>query len=143
MARSTDREKEMTYYHGTHSKNDFTSHNPRRGRYDICLTSCHDVAKGYALEHGDGVVYTVETESMLVASREDVFRVLEEAGFDTDITIDCPFFYLLVDDVEVQDIVGEEYDAIEYEDEDWDNVAHDCLRVLKGGFITIINSENC
>ena len=143
MARSTDREKEMTYYHGTHSENDFTSHNPRRGRYDICLTSSPDVARGYALEHGDGVVYTVETESMLVASREDVFRVLEEAGFDTDITIDCPFFYLLVDDVEVQDIITKEYDAIEYEDEDWDNVAHDCLRVLKGGFINIINSENC
>jgi len=134
----------MTYYHGTHSENDFTSHNPSRGRYDICLTSCPDVAKGYALEHGDdGAVYTVETSRMLVASREDVFCALEEAGFDTDIEIDSPFFYLLVDDVEVQEILTKEYDAIEYEDEDWDNVAHDCLRVLNAGFITVINSENC
>lgn len=122
----------MKYFHGTPDKNfDPSAWNPSRGRFDLCLVPDRDVALGYAEEMGGG--HVVEFE--LKYSPDPVWialRALDKAGYDYSwIDVDGPYVYLLFDEIEVQDILEEAgIYAIEYEDEDWSNKAHTCVRVF-------------
>ena len=131
----TKARKPMTLFHGTDSDIDFTAENPERGRYDVCLTPDADVAEGY----GDDV-HEVELD-VVADDPETVVEIADEYGLNREgpnrIDADSPFFYLLIDDPQVQDALVEEgVTAVRYEDEDWDNAIHTCYRVLEPGHIT-------
>ena len=122
-------------YHGTDSDIDFDSDNPERGRYDVCFTPDREIAASYGdtvheVEFGgsaDGPEIVVEIADEYGLNREGPNRI--EAG--------SPFFYLLLDDPEVQDaLVAEGVYAVEYEDENIENTTHETIRVLEPGHIT-------
>lgn len=53
------------------------------------------------------------------------------------IEADSPYFYLLLDDKEVQDALVEEgREAVRFTDENIENVQHETVRVLEPGHIT-------
>ena len=106
---------------------DPTALNPRREKFDLCLTDSRDVA-GY----GD-YAYEVTVDAAL-ASPEQVVEIADEHGLNREgpnrITADSPFFYLLADEPNVQRAVAKDFDGIRYEDEDWDNSPHECYRIF-------------
>jgi len=122
-------------YHGTDSDIDFDSDNPERGRYDVCLTPSRDIAQTY----GD-TVHEVEFDGT-ADGPEIVVEIADEYGLNREgpnhIEADSPFFYLLLNDPEVQDALVEEgVYAVEYEDENIENRTHETIRVLEPGHIT-------
>ena len=126
----------MTYFHGTDTEIDFTASNPMRGRYDLCLTDEREVAEGYAEEMGGDKVYELAFEGV-ASEPEEVVEIADAHGLNDGperIEADSPYFYLLIDDPAVQDaLAAEGIHAVEYEDEDWDNEIHTCLRVFTPG----------
>ncbi|NBC16692.1 MAG: hypothetical protein GVY18_05160 [Bacteroidetes bacterium] len=124
----------MTLFHGTDSDIDFSQVNPERGRYDVCLTDDEDVAAGYG-----ETVHAVTLGRVALADAEQVVEIADAHGLNREgherIEADSPYFYLLADEPAVQDAVAEEFDGIEYEDEDWNNEVHTCYRIFKPGVI--------
>lgn len=124
-----------TLYHGTDDSSfDPAQVNPDRGRFDICLTDDANVAAGYG-EHVHAF-----TGKLYAHDAEDVVEIADEYGLNRAgherIEADSPYFYLLIDEPAVQDaLVAEGIYAVEYEDEDWDNEIHTCIRVLKPGLV--------
>lgn len=88
-------------YHGSDSAVDFSEENPSRGRYDVCLTPSREIAETYADE-----VHEVSFDGS-ADDPEIVVEIADEHGLNREgpnrITADSPFFYLLLDDPEVQD----------------------------------------
>jgi len=122
-------------YHGSDSEVDFSEENPDRGRYDVCLTPDREIAETY----GD-VVHEVEYDGT-ADDPEIVVEIADEYGLNREgpnrITADSPFFYLLLDDPEVQDALVEEgVTAVRYEDENIENKVHETIRVFEPGLIT-------
>jgi len=122
-------------YHGTDSDIDFDGTNPERGRYDVCLTPDREIAATY----GD-TVHEVEYDGY-ASGPEEVVEIADEYGLNREgpnrIEADSPFFYLLLDDPEVQDALVEEgITAVRYEDENIENEVHETIRVLEPGHIT-------
>jgi len=121
-------------YHGSESDIDFDEENPERGRYDVCLTPSKEIAETY----GD-TVHEVEFDGYC-STPADVVEVADMYGLNDGperIEADSPYFYLLLDDPEVQDALVEEgHEAVRYEDENIENVTHETIRVLEPGHIT-------
>jgi len=121
-------------YHGSDSTVDFDGTNPERGRYDVCLTPSREIAETY----GD-VVHEVEFDGY-PSTPADVVEVADKHGLNDGpqrIEADSPYFYLLLDDPEVQEALVEEgHEAVRYTDENIDNVEHETIRVLEPGHIT-------
>lgn len=119
----------MTYFHGTDNEIDFTADNPTRGRFDICFTDDADVAAGYG-----ETVHAVDL-SVVPSTAEEVVEIADAHDLNGEgcdrIEADSPYFYLLIDEPAVQDALeAEGIHAVEYDDEDWDNVQHTCIRVF-------------
>jgi hypothetical protein len=122
-------------YHGSDSAVDFSDENPERGRYDVCLTPSREIAATYGDE-----VHEVEFDGS-ADDPEIVVEIADEYGLNREgpnrIEADSPFFYLLLDDPEVQDaLVSEGVYAVRYEDENIENRTHETIRVLEPGHIT-------
>lgn len=119
---------QATLYHGTDTALDLTTNNPQRGRFDLCLTDDADVAAGY----GD-TVHTIRFNGV-TSDVEEAVEIADERGLNDGpqrITADSPYVYLLLDDSRVQDALQDEgIDAVKYDDEDWSNTEHTCIRVF-------------
>jgi len=122
-------------YHGSDSEVDFSEENPSRGRYDVCLTPSEEIAATYGDE-----VHGVEFDGA-AEEPEIVVEIADEYGLNREgpnrIEADSRFFYLLLDDPEVQDaLVKEGVTAVRYEDENIENHLHETIRVLEPGHIS-------
>jgi hypothetical protein len=130
-------------FHGSSQKVDFDGTNPERGRYDVCLTPDRDAAECYATQDGDGVVHKVELDAH-VGEMPDIREAVEktDVGPETESLLDGPYAYLAVDEPEVQEALVEMgVSAVRYEDEDPDNVRHECVRVLEPGHVEVVDTE--
>jgi hypothetical protein len=123
------------FYHGSGDKEmDLGARNPKRGRFDLCLTPDREIAGTYG-EHVheltfDGYTSTPE-EVVEIANERDLNG--EGANF---IDADSPFFYMLLDDPKVQDALVEEgHSAVRYTDENIENETHETVRVLEPGLV--------
>jgi len=131
-------------FHGSSQKVDTDAINAKRDRYDLCICESRDVAEGYALEGAsEGFVHELDVDFYGGIGAETVCQILDERGIDRgDIDADSPYFYLLLDRVDVQEaLVDAGEPVVEYVDEDWGNEEHYCYRVLEPGHVEVANTE--
>jgi hypothetical protein len=123
----------QTLYHGSDSEVDFSEENPERGRYDVCLTPSKEIAATYGDE-----VHEVRFDGYC-STPADVVEVADKHGLNDKperIGADSPYFYLLLDDPQVQEALVEEgHEAVRFTDENIENREHETIRVLEPGLI--------
>jgi len=129
-------------FHGSPQKVDTDQINQKRDRYDLCLCESRDVAEGYALQDSsEGYVHEIELDVYGGIGAQTVCDILDEQDVDRgDIGPDSPYFYLLLDRVDVQEALVDAGEAVvEYVDEDWSNEEHYCYRVLEAGHVDVLD----